>query len=159
MTEDTQFNTTGTAMLRTNESLLLGLITKFADAKVCWYSSVRPDNRAHLAPIWHVWHAESIYVVTRPNSVRAQNLRFSDSVSLALPDPMNVLIIEGHAVLANEITFELQPLFQTKYNWDIISDTDYQTTIRVLPEKLLAWGDHGSGRWKFDSKNATWSSL
>lgn len=155
MSEPTLSNTTN----ETNETLMLELINKFAKADACWYSSVRPATRVHLAPIWHVWHAQSVYIVTRATSVRAKNLQFSNSVSLALPDPMNVLILEGIASSANEMRSDVQPLFQTKYNWDIISDTSYQLVIRVTPTKLIAWGDHGNGRWQFDSHRGSWSSL
>ena len=143
----------------TPELLLTTLIEKFAQSQACWYSSIRKGNRVHLAPIWHVWHEHSIYVVTQPTTVRAQNLQFNNSVSLSLPDPMNVLIIEGTAEFAEGAANTIQPLFQTKYNWDIISDTAYHTVIRVVPGKLLAWGDHGSGRWRYNSETTQWTAL
>ena len=57
-----------------HDATLSALLEKFAQADCCWFSSVRPDGRAHLAPIWHVWHAGSVYVVTRDQSVRARIL-------------------------------------------------------------------------------------
>src|SRR3954454_19248732 len=89
------------------------LIEKFTNAEACWFSSTRPDGRAHLAPIWHVWHAGCIYEVTQSTSVRARNIAHQPAVSLSLPDPMNVLIVEGTARLAPEQREALGPLFKT----------------------------------------------
>ena len=44
---------------------------------------------------------------------------------------------------------DLQPVYQAKYNWDISTDREYTFIIRVQPVKLLAWGSHGEGRWRW----------
>lgn len=125
------------------------LLEKFAEADCCWFGSVRPDGRAHLAPIWHVWHDGRAYVVTPSQSVRARNVTHNPSVSLALPDPMNVFIIEGTAAPANQMEAVLQPLFKAKYDWDISTDAEYDLVLAVTPVKLMAWGSHGEGRWRW----------
>jgi hypothetical protein len=96
------------------------------------------------------------YVVTQPSAIRAQNLLSNPSVSLALPDPMNPLILEGTAEFATEANDLLRPLFQVKYQWDIANDGEYSTIIRIRPSKLMAWGNHGSGRWRFNSQEQQW---
>lgn len=123
---------------------------KLARTEACWFSSVRPDGRAHLAPIWHVWHNQRIYVVTQGRSVRARNIQANPEVSIALPDPMNVVIVEGTARLAPEAAAELQPLFSAKYEWDISTDKDYELIIEVTPRKLMVWGEDGEGRWQLN---------
>lgn len=132
-----------------DDATLSALLEKFAQADCCWFSSVRPDGRAHLAPIWHVWHQGRAYVVTPSKSVRARNVACNHSVSLSLADPMNVFIIEGFAAPANEMEAALQPLFKAKYDWDISTDADYDLILAVTPAKLMAWGDHGEGRWQW----------
>ncbi len=133
-----------------DDALLTRLLEKFAQANCCWFSSTRPDGRAHLAPIWHVWHAGRAYVVTQPNSVRAANIARQPAVSLALPDPMNVLIIEGAARPAPHAADAIRPLYQQKYDWDIAADSDYGLILAITPRKIMAWGDDGEGRWHFD---------
>lgn len=130
------------------EEILDRLLAKFAAADTCWFSSTRPDGRAHLAPIWHVWHELCAYVCTPSGAVRARNVAVHNRVSVALPDPYQVLIIEGIAHPAPDAEAALRPLFQAKYDWDISTDADYDLIIRVTPEKILAWGDHGTGRWR-----------
>lgn len=136
---------------------LASLLEKFAGAEACWYSSVRPNGRLHTAPIWHVWLDYAAYMVTQRSSVRARNLLHNPSVSLALPDAMNALIIEGTAQESPQSAERIRPLFQAKYNWDIATDTEYDCIIRVTPVKLMAWGSHGEGRWQFDLSRGTWS--
>jgi len=131
-----------------NPVLLTSLLDKFAAADCCWFASTRPDGRAHLAPIWHVWYEGAAYVMTKSDAVRARNIRHNPAVSLSLPDPMNVFVLEGMARFAPEMVDDLAPLFQAKYNWDIRTDADYNAIIAVDPIKAMAWGSHGEGRWR-----------
>lgn len=135
-----------------DDAMLVQLIKKFAEAEACWFSSTRPDGRAHLAPIWHVWHEGKAYMVTQGTSVRAQNIAKQPAVSLSLPDPMNVVIIEGTARLAPEVQDALNPLFKAKYDWEFANDNPYNLIIEVTPRKIMAWGNHGEGRWHFDAE-------
>jgi hypothetical protein len=80
--------------------------------------------------------------------VRARNIRANPAVSVALPDPINAVIIEGEAFFAPDMEGALQPLFSAKFNWDIATDQEYDTIIGVTPHKLMAWGSHGDQRWK-----------
>jgi len=132
-----------------NPALLTALLEKFAAADCCWFASTRPDGRAHLAPIWHVWYEGAAYVMTKSDAVRARNIRHNPAVSLSLPDPMNVFVLEGTARFAPEMADDLALLFQAKYNWDIRTDADYNAIIAVDPVKVMAWGSHGEGRWLF----------
>ena len=130
-----------------NPTILESLLAKFSAAPTCWFSSTRPDGRTHLAPIWHMWHQGRAYVVTPAKSVRAANVARNSSVSLALPDPSDVFILEGVATLAPHLAAELQPLFKAKYDWDISTDRAYDLILEIRPVKVMAWGAHGEGRW------------
>lgn len=123
------------------------LVDQIAAAETCWFSSVRPDGRTHLAPIWHVWHDGQIFVVSQAKSVRVRNIMHNPSVSVALPDPVNPIIVEGVAYLVPAAEAVLRPLFVAKYDWDITTDAEYGAIIAVTPHKLMAWGTHGDQRW------------
>lgn len=131
-----------------DDTKLQAIIDHIAATEYCWFGSVRPDGRAHLAPIWHVWHDGNLFVVTQSNSVRARNIAGNPSVSVALPDPLNAVIVEGEAHLAPDAQAALQPLFLAKYNWDIVTDHGYDAIIAVIPHKIMTWGSHGDQRWK-----------
>lgn len=126
------------------------LIQRFAESKTCWFSSVRPDGRAHSVPIWHVWHAGRAYVVTHPASVKVANIRVHPGVVVAHPDGVDALIIEGTAGERPELRDTLRPLFRAKYDWYIEDDPEWDVIIEVTPVKLMAWGQYGEGRWTGD---------
>jgi hypothetical protein len=136
----------------TSDLLLTRLLDKFAAADCCWFATTRPDGRVHLAPVWHVWHGGAVYVVTKEDAVRTRNVRANPYVSLSLPDPMDVFVIEGIARFAPAMVDELSPFFQQKYAWDITADPPYNTIIAVDPIKAMAWGGHGEGRWRWGSE-------
>lgn len=129
------------------DSTLTALLDQFAAAECSWFTSVRADGRPHSAPVWHVWHRGRAYVVTTAQAVKAANILVHPAVVLALPDPMNPIILEGRAELTPAARPELRPLFLAKYNWDLDTDAAYETVIAVTPTKLMAWGKHGEGRW------------
>lgn len=133
------------------DPVLNRLLDRFAAAEACWLGSVRPDGRPHLAPIWHVLHDQCVYVVTQSRSIRAHNLRTNPAVSVALADTSNALIIEGLARPDPAAREALRPLFQTKYEWDIGADADYDAIIAIVPRKVMAWGELGDGRWSIGS--------
>ena len=130
-----------------NNETLSQLIHRFAEADCSWLSSVRPDGRAHSAPIWHAWYQGRAYVVTRGVAVKVANIRHNPSVVLTLPDPMNPLIIEGQAAQVEAVRPALRPLFQAKYDWDIENSAEYDTILEITPTKIIAWGQYGEGRW------------
>jgi general stress protein 26 len=145
-------NVTGIQMQ--NDPVLENLFAKFAEANACWFSSVRPDGRAHLAPIWHVVFERRIYVVSQESSVRVQNIRRNPNVSLSLPDTSNVLIVEGVARIAPERRDDLRAPFRAKYDWDTYEDASYTVFVEVRPTKVMAWGTDGEGRWRLDDSDA-----
>ena len=140
---------------KNSDDLLVRLLHTFQDALACWCASVRPNGRVHLAPIWHVVHRDRVYLVTRSSSVRAHNIAANNDVSLSMPDPMNALILEGKARPTPEREAEIQPLFLAKYGWDISTDADYELILEVTPVKIMAWGDHGEGRWRYNDGHFT----
>lgn len=137
-------------MKKTEQPTLRDHIERFAQSDCSWVSTVRPDGRAHLAPMWHVWYQSRVYLVTPDNSVKTANISQNPSVSISHPDPSNVIVIEGEASIANENKEMLQPLFQTKYDWNILTDTQYQTVVEIVPHKLMAWNSGPVQRWGRD---------
>lgn len=129
------------------DDTLRALVQRMAESACSWVSTVRPDARAHSAPMWHVWLRGRIYLVTRSGAVKTTNIATNPSVVVTHPDPMNPIIIEGWAIEAPHMSGALQPLFQEKYDWDIATDAPYNTVIEITPTRLIAWGEEGEGRW------------
>ncbi|MCX6050140.1 MAG: gamma-glutamylcyclotransferase [Chloroflexi bacterium] len=129
------------------DPLLRILIERFAEADCSWLSTVRPDARAHGAPVWHVWHQGRIYVVTMKNAVKVKNIAINPGVVITHPDPLDPVIIEGWATQAEPTPAQLRDLFLAKYDWDIANDTQTHVVLEITPTKLIAWGKYGEGKW------------
>jgi gamma-glutamylcyclotransferase (GGCT)/AIG2-like uncharacterized protein YtfP len=139
------------------DAALQTLVRRFAKAECSWLNSVRPDGRAHSAPVWHVWYRGRAYVVTISAAVKVANIMEHPVVVITHPDPVDPIIIEGWATLATGMEPQLQPLFKTKYDWDIDNDSDYDAIIEITPTKLMAWGKYGEGRWPGTEVLQVWS--
>ena len=138
------------------DPVLRTLVERFADEPCSWLSSVRPDGRAHSAPIWHVWYQGRAYVVTPAQSVKVNNIAENPNVVITHPDPLNALIIEGWATAANHLRQALRPLFLEKYNWDLADENSHDTVLEITPTKLLAWGKYGEGKWTGQAVLQVW---
>ncbi len=110
-----------------------------------WFSSVRPNGKPHMVPVWFVWHDEKIFIGMQEKSVKAKNLLHAPHVALSLEDGSNVVICEGVAErIEAPYPDAVLTKFKAKYDWDIPSDADYQFVIEIVPEKWLIWGDEGN---------------
>lgn len=108
-----------------------------------WLSTVRRDGRPHLVPVWYVWLDGRIYFTTSTTSQKFANMIGNQNVALALPDAINVIIIEGEAHTATRATMDtLAEHFFHKYEWDYRHDdaADWRL-VEVTPFKMLVWGD------------------
>lgn len=113
---------------------------KLAGSRNIWLATVRTDGRPHLVPVWFVYLNGEFFVCIEPGSVKAINIKHNPAVVLALEDGSNPVICEG---IAQEAVLpwrgEVAALFQKKYDWDILSDTQYSMLISITPKKWLSW--------------------
>jgi PPOX class probable F420-dependent enzyme len=68
---------------------------------IIWLSTVRPDGRPHLVPVWFLWDGESILIFSKPDQ-KIRNLRGNPAVVVGLDDTAtgeDVVMIEGTATL------------------------------------------------------------
>jgi general stress protein 26 len=108
-----------------------------------WLATVRYDGRPHLVPLWFIWLEGKLYVSTGADTQKFANLRGNQSVSLALPDTTNVVMIEGEAHVADRSLIDkVADYFFNKYEWDFrYDDTAKWELVEITPLKILAWGD------------------
>lgn len=105
-----------------------------------WLTSVRPDGRPHLAPVWFAWHASKLYACIQSNSVKTRNIEQNPRIALALEDGSNVLICEGSATFLSPPWPEaVAAIFAAKYDWDIIDAGSYDRLLEITPVKWLSW--------------------
>lgn len=129
-------------MRRRNPARWRAIESRLGREHVIWLATVRRDGRPHLIPLWFVWLDGLLYICTTPDTQKFQNLIHNQMVSLALPDPQNVLLIEGEAHVADRHTIDtIAEYFYHKYEWDFRYDQAGFRLIEITPHKILAWGD------------------
>lgn len=118
---------------------------------IIWLSTVRPDGRPHMVPVWFFWDGQTITIYSQPGSLKMRNLRHNTNVALALDtsdEGDDVVIIEGKAELLGSSTQTMNdPAYVEKYNalikaMDSDPETlaaDYSEVIRVTPTKFISW--------------------
>ena len=120
---------------------------------VVWLSSVRPDGRPHLIPIWFWWDGDAVLFASKPEACKVANLRANADCMLAIGDPdadFDVALIEARAELAPMATKDLLAaglLAKYRDRMDVagltpttFADT-YSQVIRIFPTRWLPW--HG----------------
>ena len=122
---------------------------------VVWLSSIRPDRKPHVLPVWFAWDEGSILVFSKPHAQKVRNLRLDSSVMVAVGEPgleFDVELVEGVADLEQGATREVMPdSFVSKYGalmsrggltpeeFAIV----YSQPIRIRPRRWLDWGGPG----------------
>jgi PPOX class probable F420-dependent enzyme len=116
---------------------------------IIWLSSVRPDGRPHLVPVWFLWYGETILIFSQPNAQKIRNLRQNTNVILALDDTKDgddVVMLEGKAELLNDPAVNpTLPAYVAKYDSQLKSmgytaeamAAEYTQAIRITPTRFL----------------------
>ena len=116
---------------------------------IIWLSSVRPDGRPHLVPVWYLWDGRTILIFSRPNAQKVRNLRHNRQVMLALDtadEGEDVVIVAGEATLLPAgSTDATLPAYAEKYaalmarigTSPAAMASDYTQAIRVTPARFL----------------------
>jgi F420H(2)-dependent biliverdin reductase len=102
-----------------------------------WLATVRPNGSPHLVPIWFVWVNDKAYLCTSNESVKARNISRNPRVAFALEDGDDPVLIQGTAKLLDEFPVDVVAAFQKKFNWNIRSDSTYNTLIEITPERVV----------------------
>jgi PPOX class probable F420-dependent enzyme len=132
---------------------------------IVWLSTVRPDGRPHLIPIWFLWDGDAVLFASKPQACKVANLRSRADCMLAVGDPMadfDVALIEARAELASMTTIELLAAgLLAKYGErrraaDLTTGTfaeTYSQVVRVVPTRWLLWhGRTDRAPWRPDAE-------
>jgi PPOX class probable F420-dependent enzyme len=115
-----------------------------------WLSSVRPDGRPHLVPVWFLWDGATVLIFSK-NDQKIRNLRSNPQAIVALDDTdvgEDVVMIEGEATLLEHgsVTPAL-PAYEDKYasklaefGWTGESmGQEYTEAIRITPTRFRVY--------------------
>lgn len=123
-----------------------------------WISTVWPDGRPHLMPVWAVWCDEALWFSSALRARKIHNLRANPAVSLATDDALNPVVLEGVAKVVTETvalrTFlgQVNAKYGTGYGAEL-TDPARNATVRVRPRWVFGLDEAdfaGSPtRWEF----------
>jgi PPOX class probable F420-dependent enzyme len=122
---------------------------RLRDEVIIWLSTVRPDGRPHLVPVWFLWDGTTLLIFSQPRAQKVRNIQHEQRVALALDtldEGEDVVIVEGVAELLPAGTVDATlPAYVEKYARlmeDIQSSpekmaVEYDQAIRVTPTRFL----------------------
>ncbi len=125
------------------------ILTSARAELMMWLSTVRPDGRPHLVPVWFLWDGRTILIFSRPNQQKLRNLQHNPNVVIALDTAEqgdDIVIIEGKAELLDDPAVSTAlPAYAEKYKQRLTlygwtgeaMAQDYSQAIRVTPTKFL----------------------
>ena len=125
------------------------VVTRLQQEPIIWLSTVRPDGRPHLVPVWFLWDGATILIFSKLDQ-KIRNVRSSPHVVLALEAAHSgddVVLIEGTAELRVNEPSPSTPAYVTKYGALLAAmqmsveqmAEEYNQAICITPTKLRAW--------------------
>ena len=124
---------------------------RLQNEKMIWFSTVRPNGKPHLVPVWFYWDGTTILIFSQPNTEKVRDVRHNSNVMLALDTAKegdDVVLVEGEAVLLDPASVNVTQVgYAQKYESWILRmgmnaeamAKEYSQPIRVIPTKFISW--------------------
>ncbi len=129
-------------------------VERLAKAHSYWVSTVRPDGRPHVMPVWGLWQDDSFYFSTGTESRKARNLAANPHCVVHVEPAKEAVIVEGvaEAVTDPALLKRLCDVYNGKYDWDAEGWPFYAVRPRVAFCILENTDDDTDclTRWEFD---------
>ena len=114
-------------------------MSRLTDEPNIWLSTVRPDGRPHLVPIWFVWAQHRIWVCTT-DSVKTRNIEHNPNVAVSLENGNTPVVAQGTATIHRRpFPAAVAAAFAAKFEWDIDGDsTDgYDALVEITIDRWV----------------------
>jgi PPOX class probable F420-dependent enzyme len=108
--------------------------------KNLWFTTVRPDGRPHLVPIWFVHVDDDLWICTGARAVKVRNLEANPAVSIALESGDRPVVGEGRAtLLRSDFPRPVVDAFVAKFDWDITEDDPGVGDVVLIRISVTRW--------------------
>ena len=116
-----------------------------------WLTSVSPGGRPQPTPVWFLWRAGELLVLSQPGARKLRNIAAADHVALNFNfggDGNDVQVLSGRARVDQAgLTPAERSAYDSRYaggyrELGMTADAfheEYSTVIRVRPERLTGW--------------------
>jgi general stress protein 26 len=126
---------------------------RLTKARNYFLTTVRPDGRPHVMPIWGLWIGNAFYFSTGKTSIKARNLASNPNCVLCPGDADEAVIVEGNAAKTTSRTIlkKFKTAYLKKYDWDVSSMTEplYVLRPRVVFGQIEETYTESATRWTF----------
>ena len=120
-----------------------------------WLSSIRPDGRPHVVPVWFFWDGLVFDLFSKPTAQKVRNVREHPDVMIGIGEPdeeWDVELVEGTATALSQPTADVvSPALFDKYatamqRAGLDRDTYvrvYSQPVRIQPTRFVGYGGKG----------------
>ena len=128
--------------------------TRLAVAKQYWVATNRRDGSPHVVPVDGLWVDDVLYYGGSPDTFHVRTARANPHVTIHLPDPWNVVVVEGEVRRVGpsaEFAQHLADLANEKYaEYGIEFDANsYSDPFGLHPRRMLAWSSFPADATRF----------
>ena len=137
-------------------------LDRLENARTYWLTTVRPDGRPHVMPVWAVWLEGAIWFSTSEDSVKGRNVAQEPRCSVSLDAASMQIVVDGVArrVTAASDLQRFADAYTPKYDWQMtvvdgavaFDDGGGGNVYAVRVQTVFALSDDGSftsTRWRF----------
>ncbi|MER5349226.1 pyridoxamine 5'-phosphate oxidase family protein [Kitasatospora sp. NPDC002551] len=135
-----------------------GVLERLVAERDIWLSTAHPDRGPHQVPLWFLWDGQAVWMCTDATSVTARNVRREPRVRLALPDTVDVVLVQGEAecFLDQEVPDAAAEAFTGKFGWDPRGEEGSFLYMRVVPRTVRAWRGVPELRGRVVMRDGAW---
>ncbi|MFB6818315.1 pyridoxamine 5'-phosphate oxidase family protein [Streptomyces sp. NPDC056347] len=133
-------------------------LERLAAERDVWVSTAHPDHGPHQVPLWFLWDGQALWVCTDAASATVRNVRAEPRVRLALPDTLDVVLLQGEAECFpdQDVPGEAADAFATKFGWDPRTEEGSFVYVRVAPRTVRAWRGTSELRGRVVMRGGAW---
>lgn len=127
---------------------------KLEEARTYWLACARPDGRPHVVPLDGIWLDDMWFYGGAEDTVHMRTVRANPRATMHLPDPFDVVIVEGEVRRAEPSTEFAQRLAEAsnaKYpDYGYSSQPEaYADALALFPQRVVAWSSFPKDATRF----------
>lgn len=94
---------------------------RLAQARTYWLTTVRPEGKPHVVPVWGVWRDNVFYFSTGDKSRKARNLDREPRCAFSVENGNLHLVVEGSASRVSDeaLLRRMVEAYTPKYDWPL----------------------------------------
>jgi hypothetical protein len=127
---------------------------RLAEAKQYWIAINRPDGSPHVVPVDGLWVDDMLYYGGSPATLHVRAARANPHVTVHLPDPWKVVVVQGEVRVTTPspgLAQRLAELANVKYaEYGITYDaSSYSEPFTLRPRRAIAWSSFPADATRF----------